>query len=101
MPIYLLLARRTEALTVKTTVPTSCTPPFPKNQYAKRRLKRSMVRRLPACETFSRCDPKRHVMDATSNPQTAAEQARKNYQDVTTSGAAVPEKVRAMVEKAV
>jgi len=40
-------------------------------------------------------------MDATSNPQTAAEQARKNYQDVTTSGAAVPEKVRAMVEKAV
>ena len=40
-------------------------------------------------------------MDATSNPQTAAEQARKNYQDVTTSGAAVPENVRAMVEKAV
>jgi len=32
--------------------------PFPENQYAKRRLKRSMVRRLPACETFSRCDPK-------------------------------------------
>ena len=75
--------------------------PFPENQYAKRRLKRSMVRRLPACETFSRCDPKRHVMDATSNPQTAAEQARKNYQDVTTPGAAVPENVRAMVEKAV
>ena len=40
-------------------------------------------------------------MDATSNPQTAAEQARKNYQDVTTPGAAVPENVRAMVEKAV
>ena len=40
-------------------------------------------------------------MDATSNPQTAAEQARKNYQDVATSGAAVPENVRAMVEKAV
>ena len=32
--------------------------PFAENQYAKRRLKRSMVRRLPACETFSRCDPK-------------------------------------------
>src|SRR6476469_5733919 len=40
-------------------------------------------------------------MDATSNPQTAAEQARKNYQDVTTPGAAVPETVRTMVEKAV
>jgi hypothetical protein len=40
-------------------------------------------------------------MDATSNPQTAAEQARKNYRDATTPGAAVPENVRAMVEKAV
>ena len=46
-------------------------------------------------------------MDATSNPQTAAEQSRKNYRDVTTQlgqlglGAAVPEAVRAMVEKAV
>ena len=40
-------------------------------------------------------------MDATSNPQTAAEQARKNYHDVATSDAAVPETVRAMVEKAV
>jgi phasin len=39
-------------------------------------------------------------MNATSNPQTAAEPARKNYQ-VTTPGAAVPENVRAMVEKAV
>lgn len=35
-------------------------------------------------------------MNATSNPQTAAEQARKNYPDVTT-----PEAVRAMAEKAV
>ena len=40
-------------------------------------------------------------MDATSNPQTAAEQGRKNYHDVTTPDAAVPENVRAMVEKAV
>jgi phasin len=40
-------------------------------------------------------------MDATSNSQTAAEQARKNYQDVTSPGAAVPENVRTMVEKAV
>ena len=38
-------------------------------------------------------------MDATSNPQTTAEQSRKNYRDVTTP--AVPETVRAMVEKAV
>ena len=40
-------------------------------------------------------------MSATSNPQTAAEQGRKNYRDVTTPDAAVPETVRAMVEKAV
>ena len=40
-------------------------------------------------------------MDATSNPQTVAQQGRKNYRDVTTFDAAVPETVRAMVEKAV
>ena len=40
-------------------------------------------------------------MIATFNPQTAAEQGRKNYRDVTTPDAAVPENVRAMVEKAV
>ena len=39
-------------------------------------------------------------MDATSNPQTIAEQGRKNYRDVTTPDAAVPEAVRALVEKA-
>jgi phasin len=41
------------------------------------------------------------MMNATSNPQTAAEQGRKNYRDVTTPDAAVPETVQAMVEKAV
>ena len=40
-------------------------------------------------------------MNATSHPQTAAEQGRKNYRDVTTPDAPVPETVRAMVEKAV
>ena len=40
-------------------------------------------------------------MNATSNPQTAAEQARKNYRDATTPDTAVPETVRAMAEKAV
>ena len=40
-------------------------------------------------------------MNATSNPQTAAEQGRKNYRDATTPNAAVPETVRTMVEKAV
>ena len=40
-------------------------------------------------------------MDATSNPQTAFEQGRKNYRDLTTPDAAVPENVRARVEKAV
>jgi phasin len=40
-------------------------------------------------------------MNATSNPQTAAEQARKNYRDVMTPDTPVPEAVRAMAEKAV
>ena len=74
--------------------------PFPENQYAKRRLNRSMVGGCQPAK-HSRDVTQGHVMDATSNPQTAAEQARKNYQDVTTPGAAVPETVRAMVEKAV
>jgi phasin len=40
------------------------------------------------------------MMNATSNPQTA-EQARKNYWNMTTPDTAVPEAVRAMAEKAV
>jgi phasin len=40
-------------------------------------------------------------MNATSNPQTAAEQARKNYRDVTIPDTSVPEAVRAMAAKAV
>ena len=40
-------------------------------------------------------------MNATSNPQTASEQGRKNYRDVTTADAVVPESVRAMAERAV
>ena len=46
-------------------------------------------------------------MNATSNPQTAAEQARKSYRDVTTQlgqlglDASVPEAVRAIAEKSV
>jgi phasin len=41
------------------------------------------------------------MMNATSNPQTAAEQGRKNYRDATTPDAAVPEAVRAMAGKAI
>jgi hypothetical protein len=41
------------------------------------------------------------MMNATSNPQTASEQGRKNYRDVTTADAALPESVRAMAERAV
>jgi len=40
-------------------------------------------------------------MNATSNPQTAAEQARKNYRDVMIPDTSVPEAVRAMAAKAV
>jgi phasin len=41
------------------------------------------------------------MMSPTSNPQTTAEQGRKNYRDATIPDAAVPETVRTMVEKAV
>jgi hypothetical protein len=41
------------------------------------------------------------MMNATSNPQAAAEQARKNYRDVTTHDMSVPEAVRAVAERAV
>jgi phasin len=41
------------------------------------------------------------MMNATSNPQTIAEQGRKNYRDATIPDAALPETVRTMVEKAV
>ena len=40
-------------------------------------------------------------MNATSNPQTAVEQGRKNYRDVPAPDAAVPKAVRAMAERAV
>jgi hypothetical protein len=40
-------------------------------------------------------------MTATSDPQAAADQARKNYRDVTTPGTSVPEAVRGMAEKTV
>jgi phasin len=58
-----------------------------------------MVRRLPAIA----CDvtPRGTMMIATSNPQTAAEQARKNYRDVMIRDTYVPEAVRAMAEKTV
>jgi hypothetical protein len=82
------LARRPEALTVKTTVPTPCTPPFPKNQQAKRPLRVWFGGCQP---TKIACDVPRGKMNATSNPQAAAEQARKNYRDVTTHDMSVPE----------
>jgi phasin len=41
------------------------------------------------------------MMNAPSNPQAAAEQARKNYREVTAPATSVPEAVRAMAEKAV
>ena len=40
-------------------------------------------------------------MNANYNPQTAAEQARKNYRDAMIPDTSVPEAVRAMAEKAV
>ena len=45
--------------------------------------------------------PRGTMMNATSTPQTASEQGRKNNRDVTTADAVVPESVRAMAERAV
>ena len=52
--------------------------PFPKNQYAKRPLKRSKVRRLPASLRNVARDvtPRGTVMNTNSKPQAAVEQAR-------------------------
>ena len=41
------------------------------------------------------------MMNAISNPQAAAKQARKDYRDVTTPDTSAPEAVRAMAEKTV
>jgi phasin len=60
-----------------------------------------VVRRLPACDIARDMIPRGTAMNATSNPHTAAEQGRKSYRDVTTLDPAVPETVRAIVEKAV
>ena len=87
-----------QALTVKTSVPTSCTPLFPEK--SARQGAPRMVRLLPA-QLARDVASRGTMMNATSNPQTAAEQGRKNYRDVTTADAVVPESVRAMVEKAV
>jgi phasin len=89
------------ALTVKTNVPTQCTSPFPKNQQAKRALTGAWFGGCQPAKHRLRCSPRGTVMNATPNPQTAAEQARKNDRDVTTPDTSVPEAVRAMAEKAV
>jgi phasin len=105
------------ALTVKTTVPTSCTPPFSGNQqWSALKGSRSAARERgyglgpgPVCKHSPRTtrNPRGTVMTATSNPQAAAEQARKNYRDVTIQlghlglDTSVPEAVRAFAEKSV
>jgi len=71
--------RDPRTLTVKNTLPTPWTPPFPKNQQAKPPYS-CVVRRLPAHENRLRL----YQVNATSNPQAAAEQARKIYRGVTT-----------------
>jgi phasin len=107
MPIYLLLARRTEALTVETTVPITSTPPFPKFSAVERsqslRSRGSSLRNI----AWVRCNPRGTVMAATFNPQAAAEQARNAYRNVTAQlgllalDIAIPEALSAVAEKTV
>ena len=71
--------RDPRTLTIKNTLPTPWTPPFPKNQQAKPPHS-CVVGRLPAHENRLRL----YQVNATSNPQAAAEQAGKIYRAVTT-----------------
>ena len=61
-------------------MPTSCTPPFPKNQHHNR-----PTDRVRCCHLLSRlrCNPRGTVIATTFNPQAAADQARNAYRSVT------------------
>ena len=99
-------ARRPLALTVKTTVPTSCTPPFP-NKSARRAPSRSRPAAFQPAENRLCFDPMRYFMTATNNPQAAAGPASAAYRNMTDKlghlglDTAVPEGVRALAEKTV
>src|SRR6476619_4941896 len=107
MAISLLLARRTEALTVKNTVSITCTS-LSRNSQQSSALRASRFA-APACETSPACDvtPRGTVMAATFNPQAAADQARNAYRNVTAQlgllalDTAIPEAVGALAEKTV
>jgi phasin len=93
-------------MTVKTTVPTSCTHPFP-NISARRAPLTVEARGFPACEKSRVLNTKRYFMTVTHNPQAAAEKARAAYRSTTDQlsnlglDTAVPEGVRALAEKTV
>ena len=59
-------------------------------------LRQCVVQRLPAASP-----QKGTTMNDTSNPQAAADQARKNYREMTSPDGSVPEAVRSMNEKTV
>ena len=76
--------------------------PFPENQYAKRPLKGEHGSAAASLRNIARdVTPRGTMMNATSTPQTASEQGRKNNRHVTIPDAVVPESVRAMAERAV
>ena len=64
-----------QALTVKTSVLTSCTLLFPKNEHSCL-PEGGVVRRLPAQNIAHDVASRGTMMNATSNPQTAAGQGR-------------------------
>ena len=89
-----------QALTVKTSVLTSCTPLFPKNQHSKLpRGGRGSAAASP--KHRSRCGLKRHDDECHLQSPNCCRARPQNYRDVTTSDAAVPETVRTMIEEAV
>jgi phasin len=98
MPISLLLARRTLGADGKDYRANSVHAPFPKNQQQAPPTGEHASAAASLRNIVRDVTPRGTRMNATSNSQTAAEQGRKNYR---TADAAVPETVRAMVEKAV
>ena len=54
-----------QALTVKTTVPISCMPPFPKISRRSAPLRERGSAAASPAKHRSRCDPKRHYRDVT------------------------------------
>jgi len=101
------LARRPQAMTVKTTVPILCTPPFPNISQHTEHHSRSRPRLSSLRNIAGAFNPRGMFMTATYNPQAAADQARATYRAATAQlgqlglDTAIPEDMRTLAVKTV